>query len=251
MGQLDGKVALVTGASKGIGAEIAQQLASAGARVVVNYSSDRAGAERVVEEVIRAGGQAVALRADVSDPALAASLVAAAVEAYGRLDVLVNNAGVYSFQPLDGATPAEFHRIFNLNVLGLLMVTQAAVPHMPAGSSVINIGSGVARSPAPMAALYSASKAAVDALTIALAKELGARRIRVNSLNPGAVITEGSIAAFGADQPDNPMAVAMIGATPLGRLGLPGDIASVAVFLASDAAGWMTGEALFTAGGYR
>jgi 3-oxoacyl-[acyl-carrier protein] reductase len=246
--KLDGKVAVVTGASKGIGAEIARQLAAAGASVVVNYASSKAGADKVVADITAKGGKAVAVGGDVSKAAEAQGIIEAAVKAYGRLDVLVNNSGVYEFAPLEAVTEESFHRLFNINVLGLLLTTQAAVKHLKEGGSVINIGSGVTRLTPPNSAVYTATKGAVDAITGVLSKELGPKGIRVNSINPGIVETEGSVAGgfIGSD-----MEKGFVAQTPLGRTGRPGDIASIAVFLASDDAGWLTGETLIAAGGMR
>lgn len=246
MSKLQHKVALVTGASKGIGAGIAKALAAEGAAVVVNYASSQAGADQVVAQIKAAGGQAVAVRGNVAKAEDAKAIVQAAIDAYGRLDILVNNSGVYEFQPLEGITPEHFHHQFDINVLGLLLVTQAASPHLQAGGSVINIGSVVSRLTPPGSAVYSATKAAVDAVTGALAAELGPRQIRVNALNPGLVQTEGTTTAgiIGSE-----MESQIATQSPLGRIGQPQDIAAIAVFLASDDAGWLTGERLFAAGG--
>ncbi|HLJ54542.1 MAG TPA: glucose 1-dehydrogenase [Chthonomonadaceae bacterium] len=249
MSELTGKVAVVTGASKGIGAGIAKALAKAGARVVVNYASSGAGADRVVAEIADAGGKAVAVQADVSRSADVKRLFEAAIQAFGRLDVLVNNAAVYSFAPLEDITEGEFQRQFGTNVLGLLLATQEAVRHFgPEGGSVINIGSMVTTATPPATAVYSGTKGAVDTITRVLAKELGPRNIRVNSINPGGVETEGSISAgvVGSD-----FQKAIVAQTPLGRFGQPQDIAPVAVFLASAASGWMTGDILSVSGGFR
>ena len=245
--KLSGKVALVTGASKGIGASIAKHLAAAGASVVVNYSSSKAGADKVVAEITAAGGKAVALQADVSSPADIVKLLAGTKAAYGKLDILVNNSGVYEFSPLEAITPEHFHRQFNINVLGLLLTTQEAVKLFPAtGGSIINIGSVVSSITPPASAVYSGTKGAVDAITGVLAKELGPKGIRVNSLNPGIVETEGTHTAgfIGSDFEKHATTQ-----TPLGRTGQPQDIAKVAVFLASDDAGWITGEYLRAGGG--
>lgn len=245
--KLAAKVALVTGASKGIGAAIARQLAAAGAAVVVNYASDATAAARVVDAIKAAGGQALAVRADVTQPADIQRLVAEAVAAFGHLDIVVNNAGTYAFQPLDAITPEHFHQHFNLNVLATLLVTQAAVRHFPAtGGSVVNIGSVVSDTTPPGSSVLSASKAAVDALTRVLSKELGPRHIRVNALNPGYTLTEG-LRATGI--PGSPFETAAVNNTPLGRLGDPEEVARAAVFLASDDAAWITGDALRAAGG--
>ena len=246
--KLEGKVAVVTGASKGIGAEIARQLAAEGASVVVNYASSKAGADKVVADITAKGGKAVAVGGDVSKKADAEGIIEAAVKNYGRLDVLVNNSGVYEFAPIEQITEESFHRMFNINVLGLLLTTQAAVKHLKEGGSVINIGSGVSRVTPPNTAVYTATKGAVDAITGVLSKELGPKKIRVNSINPGLVVTEGAraLGVIGSD-----MEAGFVAQTPLGRAGQPGDIASIAVFLASDDAGWLTGETLLAAGGMR
>ena len=249
MNRLKGKVAVVTGASKGIGASIAEHLAAEGASVVVNYAASKAGADAVVRRINEKGGTAVAVQADVSKPDDIKRLFAQAKAAYGRLDVLVNNAGIYEFAPLDAVTPEHFHKQFNLNVLGLLLATQEAVKLMgPTGGSVINISSIAGPMPVENASVYSATKAAVDAVTIALSKELGPKKIRVNSLNPGMVETEGLHAAGIAESDFRKMVESQ---TPLGRIGQPDDIARVAVFYASDDAGWVTGQTLVLAGGQR
>jgi 3-oxoacyl-[acyl-carrier protein] reductase len=248
MNKLTGKVAVVTGASKGIGAAIAQSLAAEGASVVVNYASSKAGAEAVVGAITAAGGKAVAVGGDVSKAAEAQGIIAAAIETYGRLDILVNNSGVYSFAPLEEITEELFHKQFNVNVLGLLLTTQAAAKHLGEGGSIINIGSGVTRLTPPNSAVYTGTKGAVDAITGVLARELGPKKIRVNTINPGIVATEGTKSGgfVGSD-----FEKALIAQTPLGRIGQPGDIASVAVFLASDDSGWLTGEQFLTSGGLR
>jgi 3-oxoacyl-[acyl-carrier protein] reductase len=248
MSKLKGKVAIVTGASKGIGANIAKSLAAEGASVVVNYASSKAGADNVVQAITGAGGKAVAAGGDVSKAADAQGIVDTAIKTYGRLDVLVNNSGVYEFSPIDAITEEHFHRQFNINVLGLLLTTQAAVKHLGEGGSIINIGSAVSRLTPPNSAVYSATKGAVDAITGVLSRELGAKKIRVNSINPGMVETEGTHSAgfIGSDFQAN-----FVAQTPLGRLGQPGDIASIAVFLASDDSGWLTGEQLLASGGVR
>jgi 3-oxoacyl-[acyl-carrier protein] reductase len=248
MSKLAGKVAVVTGASKGIGAAIAKSLAAEGASVVVNYASSKAGASAVVDSIKAAGGQAVAVGGDVSKAAEAEGIIDAAIKNYGRLDILVNNSGVYEFGPIEGITEDQFHRMFNINVLGLLLTTQAALKHIGEGASIINIGSVVSRITPPTSSIYTGTKGAVDAITGVLAKELGAKKIRVNSINPGMVETEGTQTAgvLGSD-----WETATVAQTPLGRLGQPGDIASVAVFLASDDAKWLTGELLLTGGGLR
>jgi len=248
-GKLAGQVALVTGASKGIGAQIARELAAAGAAVVVNYSSSKAGADQVVSDIKKAGGQAVAVQANVAQPAEVSRLVADAVKAFGRLDILVNNAGIYEFAPLEGITPDHFHKHFNLNVLGLLLTTQEVVKHFgPSGGSVINISSVVSTEGVPNASVYSATKGAVDSLTRSLAKELGTRKIRVNTINPGMVETEGTHTA-GITESDFRRDIEA--QTPLGRIGKPQDIAPAAVFLASADAAWITGESFFISGGNR
>jgi 3-oxoacyl-[acyl-carrier protein] reductase len=248
MSKLAGKVAVVTGASKGIGAAIATALAAEGASVVVNYASSKEAAEAVVARITGAGGKAVAVRGDVSVQADAEAIVNTAVAQFGRLDVLVNNSGVYAFGPIEEVTTDEFHRQFNINVLGPLLTTQAAVKHMGEGASIINIGSVVSRITPPHSAIYTGTKGAVDGITSALARELGPRRIRVNAINPGPVETEGTHAAgiIGSEFEQNAVAQ-----TPLGRIAQPGDIASIAVFLASDDAGWISGEQLIAAGGMR
>jgi 3-oxoacyl-[acyl-carrier protein] reductase len=249
MNKLAGKVAVVTGASKGIGAGIAKGLGAEGASVVVNYASSREGADRVVAEIVAKGGKAIAVQGDVSKAADVRRLFAAMKEAFGSLDVLVNNAGVYQFGLLEAVTEDEFHRQFNTNVLGLLLATQEAAKHFGAeGGSVINIGSTASRIAPPMTAIYTATKGAVDAVTHVLAKELAPRKIRVNAINPGAVETEGVHAAgvIGSDFEKQ-----MVAQTPLGRLGQPEDIAPIAVFLASADSGWLTGEILLASGGMR
>jgi 3-oxoacyl-[acyl-carrier protein] reductase len=245
--KLAGKTALVTGASKGIGAAIAKHLAAAGASVVVNYASSKAGADQVVAEITAAGGKAVAVHGDVSKPADIPRFVAEAKAAFGGLDILVNNAGVYEFLPLEAITAEHYHRIFNINVLGLLLTTQEAVKHFPAtGGSIINVGSVVTDLTPPASAVYTGTKGAVDAITGVLAKELGAKKIRVNALNPGLTITEGTHTAGIAGSDFEKDAVSK---TPLGRAGQPQDIAKAAVFLASDDSGWVTGEQLRVGGG--
>lgn len=247
MGKLDGKVALVTGASKGIGTAIATALAAEGAAVAVNYSSDKAGAEKTVAAIEAAGGRAVAVQGSVADAA--ERIVAETVAAFGKIDILVNNAGVYGFAPLEAVTAEEFHRQFNTNVLGLLLTTQEAVKHFPeAGGSVINISSLVTRITPPMAVIYNGTKGAVDAITQTLAKELGAKKIRVNAINPGVVNTEGARALGVIDGEFEAMAVAQ---TPLGRVGVPEDIGPIAAFLASEDGRWVNGETILAAGGMR
>jgi 3-oxoacyl-[acyl-carrier protein] reductase len=247
--KLAGKVAVVTGASKGIGASIAKHLAAEGASIVVNYASSKTGADKVVAEITSAGGKAVAVQGDVSKKADIDRLFAETKKAYGQLDVLVNNAGIYEFAPLEAVTEDHFHKQFNLNVLGLLLTTQEAVKNFgPNGGSVINLSSVVGVNPLPNAAVYSATKAAVDAITKSLAKELGPKKIRVNSINPGMIETEG-VHAAGFLETEFPKQV--VSQTPLGRIGQPQDIGKVATFFASDDSGWVTGETLLISGGMR
>jgi 3-oxoacyl-[acyl-carrier protein] reductase len=248
MSKLKGKVAVVTGASKGIGAAIAKSLAAEGASVVVNYASSKSGARTVVDAITAAGGKAVAVAGDVSKAAEAESIIDAAIKNYGRLDILVNNSGVYEFAPIEAITEEKFHRIFNINVLGMLLTTQAAVKHLGAGASIINIGSVVSRITPAASSIYTGTKGAVDAITGVLARELGPKKIRVNAINPGMVETEGTHTAGFHDTDFEKSTIAQ---TPLGRLGQPGDIASVAVFLASDDSGWLTGEQILAGGGLR
>jgi 3-oxoacyl-[acyl-carrier protein] reductase len=248
MGKLAGKAAIVTGASKGIGAAIAKALAAEGAAVIVNYASSKEGADAVVGAITAAGGKAVAVGGDVSNGAHAQAIVDSAIEHFGRLDILVNNSGLYEFAPIEEVTEAHFHKQFNVNVLGLLLVTQAAVKHLGEGGSIINISSVVSRITPPDTAVYSGTKGAVDAITGVLARELGPRKIRVNSINPGMVETEGT---HGAGIIGSDMDTAVVAQTPLGRLGQPSDIASAAAFLASDDARWITGEQLLASGGLR
>ena len=248
MSKLTGKVAVVTGASKGIGAAIATSLAAEGASVVVNYASSKSGADAVVAAITQAGGKAVAVAGDVSNPADAEGIILTAIKSFGKLDILVNNSGIFEFAPIEAITPEHFHKQFNINVLGTLLVTQAAVKHLGEGGSIINIGSVVSRITPPASAVYSGTKGAIDAITGSLANELGAKKIRVNSINPGMVETEGATAAgfIGSDFEKQSIA-----STPLGRTGQPSDIAKVAVFLASDDSGWLTGEHLLASGGKR
>jgi 3-oxoacyl-[acyl-carrier protein] reductase len=250
MSKLAGKVAVVTGASKGIGASIAEYLAAEGAAVVVNYSSSKSGAEGVVKRITDKGGKAVAVQADVSKQPDIVRLFSETNTAYGKLDILVNNAGVYEFAPLESVTAESFHKQFDLNVLGLILTTQAAVALMgDNGGSVINISSIVGPMPVPNGSVYSATKAAVDAVTISLSQELGPKKIRVNSLNPGMVETAGLHAAGFAEGDFRKM---LESRTPLGgRIAQPEDIARAAVFFASDDAGWVTGQILILAGGQR
>jgi 3-oxoacyl-[acyl-carrier protein] reductase len=249
--RLEGKVAVVTGASKGIGASIAKHLADEGAAVVVNYASSKQGADRVVAEIAGQGGRAVAVQADMSRHADIKRLFAEAKKAFGRLDVLVNNAGLYEFAPLEEVTPEHFHRQFDLNVLGLILASQEAVKLFgPDGGSIVNISSVVATSAPATASVYSATKGAVDAVTRSLAKELGARNIRVNSINPGLVETEGTASA-GMSAGESDFRKRYESQSPLGRIGQPRDIAPAVVFLASSDSAWITGETLYIAGGYR
>jgi len=247
--KLAGKVGLVTGASKGIGAQIAKQLAADGAAVIVNYASSKEGADRVVAEIAATGGKAVAVQANVAKPAEVQRLFAETKKAFGRLDILVNNAGIYEFSPLEAVTEEHFHKQFDLNVLGLLIASrEAARLFGDEGGSIVNISSVVAVAPAANGAVYSATKGAVDAITKALAKELGPRKIRVNAVNPGMVATEG-VASAGMAEGDFRKQVEA--RTPLGRIGQPVDIAPAVAFLASEDAGWITGETLVIAGGWR
>jgi 3-oxoacyl-[acyl-carrier protein] reductase len=249
MNRLKGKIAIVTGASKGIGAAIAEHMAAEGASVVVNYASSKAGADAVVKRITQRDGKAVAVQADVSKPEDIQRLFAETKKAFGKLDILVNNAGIYEFLPLESITAEHFHKQYNLNVLGLLLTTQEAVKHFgPAGGSIINIGSVASTLAPPNGSVYSGTKAAVNAVTKSLAKELGARKIRVNALNPGMVETEGVRAAGIAESDFRKETEAQ---TPLGRIGQPQDIAPAAVFLASEEAGWITGETLYVSGGNR
>lgn len=249
MSKLKNKVAVVTGASKGIGANIAKQLAAEGASVAVNYSSSKEGAERVVAEITQNGGKAIAVQGSVDKAADVKRIFAETEKAFGKLDILVNNAGIYEFAPLDSITEEHFHRQFNTNVLGLILATQEAAKHFgEEGGSIVNIGSVVSRVTPPASAVYSATKGAVDAVTQVLAKELGPKKIRVNSINPGMVETEGAHTAgvLGSDFEKN-----IVAQTPLGRIAQPNDIGPVAVFLASSESSWLTGESLIAAGGFR
>ena len=248
MSKLTGKVAVVTGASKGIGAAIAKSLAAEGASVVVNYASSKEGADKVVKAITAAGGKAVAVGGDVSKAAEAQGIIDAAIKNYGKLDILVNNSGVYEFSPIESFTEKQFHKMYDVNVLGLLLTTKAAVPPLGEGSRIINIGSVVSSLTPPDSALYTGTKGAVDAITGVLAKELGARKIRVNAVNPGLVATEGVESAGFLESDFEKGTVAQ---TPLGRIGQVDDIASVATFLASDDAKWVTGELLRAGGGLR
>jgi len=247
MKKLTGKVAVVTGASKGIGAAIAKQLAADGARVVVNYASSREGADKVVREITGAGGDAIAVRGSVAQEGDVKTIFDEARKAYGKVDILVNNAGVYAFSPLDQVTADEYRRQFDTNVLGLLLTTKAALAYFPGeGGSVVNISSVVSSLAPPAASVYASTKGAVDTITKTLAKELAPRKIRVNAINPGLVITEGTEAAgiVGSD-----FEKGVIASTPLGRTGRPEDIAPPVSFLASDDARWITGETIFVSGG--
>jgi 3-oxoacyl-[acyl-carrier protein] reductase len=248
MSKLEGKVAVVTGASKGIGAGIAKALAAEGAAVVVNYASSKAGADAVVEVIKAAGGKAIAVQGDVSNEAQAKGVVDAALKEFGRLDILVNNSGVYEFSPIETTTEEQYRRMFDVNVLGTLLTTKAAVPHLKEGASVINISSAVTSVLLPDSAVYTGTKGAVDAITGVLANELGPRKIRVNAINPGVVETEGTQAAgfVGSE-----FETGIVAQTPLGRTGKPDDIGSIAVFLASNDSGWLTGEKLTASGGLR
>lgn len=248
-GKLAGKTAIVTGSSKGIGASIALHLAAEGAAVVVNYASGKDGAERVVSEIVGNGGKAVAVQANLAQEADIRRLFAEAKRAFGKLDILVNNAGIYEFQPIENVTVEHYRKQFDLNVLGLILATQEAVKHFgPEGGAIINISSVAATSAPPTASVYSATKAAVDAVTRSLSKELGARKIRVNSINPGMVETEGVHSAGIAESDFRKLIESQ---TPLGRIGQPRDIAPAVIFLASPEASWITGETLYISGGYR
>ncbi len=247
--KLDGKVAVVTGASKGIGAGIAKEFVAEGASVVVNYASSKEGADKVVDEIGKRGGKAIAIQGNVAKKAEVERLFAEAEKAFGKIDILVNNAGVYEFVPLEEVSEKQFHRMFDTNVLGMLLVTQEALKHFnSAGGSIINIGSLASSLTPPTAVVYNATKAAVDAITRTLAKELGPRKIRVNSINPGMVITEGAIAG---GYTEGEMRKMFESQTPLGRVGETDDIAPAAVFFASDNSAWITGETLVIAGGLR
>jgi 3-oxoacyl-[acyl-carrier protein] reductase len=246
--KLTGKVAVVTGASKGIGASIAKHLAEEGASVVVNYASSKSGADKVVSEIKAQGGKAVAVQGDMSKKSDIERLFAETKKAYGQLDVLVNNAGIYEMLPLEQITEEHFHKQFNLNVLGIILATQEATKHFNSSGSVINISSVVGIHPFPGAAVYSATKAAVDAVTKSLSAELGPKKIRVNSINPGMIETEG-LHAVGILETD--MKKQVEAQTPLGRIGQPQDVATVATFLASADSGWISGETFMVAGGFR
>jgi 3-oxoacyl-[acyl-carrier protein] reductase len=247
--KLAGKIAVVTGASKGIGAEIARHLAAEGAAVIVNYASSKEGADEVVDKITKRGGKAIAVQANVAKREEVERLFSATRKAFGRIDILVNNAGVYEFSPLEGITEDQFHKHFDVNVLGLLLTTQEAVKQFgSAGGSIINISSAVTSLTPPNSSVYTGTKGAVDAITRTLAKELGPRKIRINAINPGMVETEGMRAA-GFDQGD--LRKGIEAQTPLGRIGQPEDVAPAVVFLASSDSAWITGETLRVAGGLR
>jgi len=248
-GKLNGKVAVVTGASKGIGAGIAKEFAAEGAAVIVNYASSKTDADKVVNEITKRGGKAVAVQGSVTRKDDVQKLFSAAEKAFGKVDILVNNAGVYEFVPLENVTEQQFHKMFDTNVLGMLLATQEGLKHFTAeGGSIINIGSLASSLTPPTAVVYNATKGAVDAITRTLAKELGPRKIRVNSINPGMVITEGAVAGGYTEGDMRNMFESM---TPLGRVGETDDIAPAAVFFASDDSKWVTGETLIIAGGLR
>ena len=247
MAALKGKVAVVTGASKGIGAGIAERFAADGARVVVNYASDRAGAEKVVAKIKQVGGEAIAVQGDVAKKQDVERMFAEAKKAFGKLDILVNNAGVYEFKPLEEVDEQHFRRHFDTNVLGVIYATQAAVKSMNGSGSIINVSSIASKTPPATGSVYAGTKGAVDVITRSLAQELGARNIRINTLSPGFTITEG-VKSTGAEQAFGEYAVSR---TPLGRPGVPDDIAKAAVFLASDDSGWITGEEILVGGGIR
>jgi 3-oxoacyl-[acyl-carrier protein] reductase len=249
MSDLKGRVAIVTGASKGIGAGIAKAFGAAGAAVAVNYAASKEGADRVVADIKGKGGKAVAIQGDVSKSADVQRLFAETRKAFGKIDVIVNNAGVYIFEPVEAVTEAEFHREFDTNVLGTLLMIQEALKHFgPDGGNIINISSIASRNPTPNSVVYSATKSAVDSITLGLSRELGARKIRVNAIAPGATVSEGlaTVGMLGSDFEQD-----VIKMTRLGRLGQPEDIAEVAVFLASDASSWLTGERITASGGWR
>ncbi|MFC5428381.1 glucose 1-dehydrogenase [Paraburkholderia denitrificans] len=248
MGKLAGKVAIVTGASKGIGAGIAKALAAEGAAVVVNYASSKAGADTVVSAITSAGGKAIAVGGDVSKATDAQGIVSTAIETYGRLDILVNNSGIYEMAPIEEVTEAHYRKQFDTNVLGVLLTTQAAVKHLGEGASIINVSSVVTTITPPGSAVYSGTKGAVDAITGVLARELGPKKIRVNAINPGMVVTEGTHTAGFIGSDFEKFAISQ---TPLGRIGQPDDITSAVVFLASDDAKWLTGEHIVASGGFR
>ena len=248
MSKLQGKVAVVTGASKGIGAAIAKALAKDGAAVVVNYASSKAGADAVVAAITDAGGRAVAVQADVSKAEQAQGLIDAAAQQFGRLDVLVNNSGVYEFAAIEEVTEEHYSRLFDINVLGVLLATRAAARHLGEGGSIINISSVVTDVNMPTSAVYTGTKAALNGISGVLANELAPRKIRVNTVSPGYVVTEGTHTAGIAG---SEMEAGMVAQTPLGRAGQPDDIARVVAFLASDDARWVTGEVINASGGVR
>ncbi|MCJ2075068.1 glucose 1-dehydrogenase [Methylobacterium sp. E-041] len=248
MSKLAGKVAVVTGASKGIGAGIAKALAQDGAAVVVNYASSKTGAEAVVAAITAAGGRAIAVQGDVSQAAQAQAVIEAAVTAFGRLDVLVNNSGVYDFAAIEEITEAHYRKLFDVNVLGVLLATQAAARHLGEGGSIVNISSAITHVHTPTAAVYAGTKGALNAISGVLANELAPRRIRVNTVSPGYVVTEGTHSAGIAG---SEMEAGFVAQTPLGRAGAPDDIARVVAFLASDDARWLTGEVITASGGIR
>jgi len=248
-GKLNGKVAVVTGASKGIGGGIAKELAAEGASVVVNYASAKHDADRVVDEISKRGGKAIAIQGSVANKSEVERLLTEAQTAFGKIDIVVNNAGVYEFMPLEEATEKQFHRMFDTNVLGILLVTQEALKHFnPDGGSIINIGSLASSLTPPTGVIYNATKGAVDAITRTLAKELAPRKIRVNSINPGMVVTEGAVAGGYTEGDMRKMFESL---TPLGRVGETDDISPAAVYFASDDSKWVTGETLLIAGGLR
>lgn len=249
MKKLNGKVAVVTGASKGIGAAIAKEYAAHGASVVVNYSSSKEDADRVVKEIVANDGKAIAVQGSVANESDVKRIFEQTKQAFGKLDILVNNAGVYKFGSIEEVTEEEFHRQFNINVLGILLSTREAVKYFTKeGGSIINVSSVVSTSPIPGTVIYAATKGAVDTMTIGLARELAPRKIRVNNIAPGGVETEGSITLgmIGSD-----LEKQIVAQTPLGRIGQPQDIAKIALFLASDEAGWVTGERIHGSGGAR
>jgi len=247
MGKLEGKVAIVTGASKGIGASIATHMAAEGAAVVVNYVSSKEGADRVVAEITDKGGKAIAVRANVAKRADIEHLFASTKKAFGRLDILVNNAGLYAFAPLEDVTEEHFHKHFDLNVLGLILASKEAVKHFKSGGSIVNISSVASTVTPPNSVVYSATKAAVDAVTKVLSKELGPHNIRVNAINPGVIETEGNA----ANLMESDLVKQIHAQAPLGRVGQPSDVAPAAVFLASDDAAYITGDTLLVTGGLR
>jgi len=246
MNKLENKVAMVTGASKGIGAEIAQSIASQGAKVIVNYLSDQKSAQAIVNTILEKGGEAFAVQADVSQSSQVASLFEKSVEKFGKLDVLVNNAGVYKFEPIELVTEEEYHRQFDNNVLGVILTIQESLKYFnkEEGGNIINISSVASQLPTPMSVIYSATKSAVDSITRTLAKELGPRKIRLNSVLPGPTQTEGNQII------DSEMESFVVASTPFGRIGKPNDISSLVTFLASDEASWITGQRIVVSGGF-